>query len=167
MNSFWGNIFASKERTEGLRDLLRQIPLFTSLSDRDLAAVEHILHERQYQPHEEIFRQGEPGVAMYIIHSGSVIIRLDQTGQILAELNSGEFFGELALLDDSPRSATAVAKTTATIFAFSQPDLFVIIERNPRLGVKITTTLAKIIGERLKHTNAQLQSKSHVPERKG
>ncbi|OPX34594.1 hypothetical protein B1H10_03275, partial [candidate division KSB1 bacterium 4484_188] len=66
-------------------------------------------------------------------------------------------FGELALLDDSPRSASAVAKTDCKMLGFFQPDLFGVIERNPRLGIKIVLRLAKIIGERLKAANIENQ----------
>ena len=71
-------------------------------------------------------------------------------------MHDGDFFGELALLDDAPRSASAAAVTPCVMFGFAQPDLFGIIERNPHLGVKIVTMLAKIIGERLRATNEQL-----------
>ena len=157
MDSFWGNIFARKDDGGGLKGLLQRIPIFAALTEREISVVERILHEREYMPGEEVFREGEPGIAMYIIQSGSVVIRLDATKQVLAELGPGEFFGELALLDDAPRSAPAVAKDNAKIFAFAQPDLFGIIERNPHLGVTIVSTLAKIIGERLKYTNDQLR----------
>jgi len=156
MNHFWGT---TKKRKSGdeVRELLRGIPLFEQLTDRELSGIERILHERMYAPGEEIFRKGEPGVAMYIIGSGSVTIRVGKSGKPLAELEGGEFFGELALLDESPRSASAVAKTESKVFAFSQPDLFSLIERDHHLGIKVIVALARIIGDRLKRTNDQLQ----------
>jgi CRP-like cAMP-binding protein len=161
MDSFWGNIFKKNGEPEGVHALLRKVMLFTNLSDRELALVERLLHQRNYKPGEEIFREGEPGVSMYIIEKGTVIITVGSPQEkTLAELHDGEFFGELALLDESPRSASAIAKTECSIVGFGQPDLFGIIERNPRLGVKIVETLARIIGERLKKTNEQLQSLS-------
>jgi len=155
MDFFWG--ISKKEKKEGgTRELLRCIPLFEQLTDRQLAAVERILHERLYAPGEEIFREGEPGVAVYFIQSGSVLIKMGRDKKVLAELHEGEFFGELALLDDSPRSASAIAGSESKIFAFSQPDLFAMIERNPRLGIQIVLSLARIIGDRLKRINEQL-----------
>jgi len=159
MNSFWGNIFAKKNSQNSVQELLRQVMLFANLSDKELALVERLLHQRTYAPNEEIFKEGEPGVSMYIIEKGTVAITVGaQHDKVLAELHDGEFFGELALLDDSPRFASAIATTECSIVGFGQPDLFGIIERNPRLGVKIVETLARIIGERLKKTNEQLQS---------
>jgi CRP/FNR family transcriptional regulator, cyclic AMP receptor protein len=138
--------------------LLKSIPIFSGLTKTELAAVERILHRREYQPEEVIFRQNEPGMGMYIITSGRVHIVSDPRSVIFAELGDGEFFGELALLDDAPRSATAVAKQPASILGFFQPDLFGLIERNPRLGIKIVLRLAGVIGARLRTKDMQLQA---------
>lgn len=159
MNHFWGTTRKKKSGDE-TKDLLRSIPLFEHLTDRELSGIQRILHERVYAAGEEIFREGEPGVAMYIIESGSVVIKVGKSGKVLAELTGGEFFGELALLDESPRSASAVAKAESKIFAFSQPDLFSLIERDHHLGIKVIVALARIIGDRLKRTNDQLQELS-------
>lgn len=155
MDFFWG-ISKKEKKTGEIKELLRGIPLFEQLTDRQLAVVERILHERLYTPGEEIFREGEPGVAVYFIQSGSVLIKLGRDKKVLAELHEGEFFGELALLDDSPRSASAIAGSESKIFAFSQPDLFAMIDRNPRLGIQIVLSLARIIGDRLKRINEQV-----------
>lgn len=140
------------------RDTLRSIPIFSELGRRELAAVERILHKREYQAGEVIFRQDEPGLGMYIIESGRVSIRSDDAVDKMTELGDGEFFGELPLLDGGSRSATAIAKTQCRIFGFFQPDLFGLIERDPRLGVKIVLSLAAIIGMRLRAANERVQS---------
>ena len=139
------------------RDTLRSIPIFSELSRRELAAVERILHKREYQAGEVIFRQDEPGLGMYIIESGHVSILSDDAVDKMTELGDGEFFGELPLLDGGSRSATALAKTPCRIFGFFQPDLFGLIERDPRLGVKIVLSLAAIIGMRLRAANERVQ----------
>ncbi|MFI5252023.1 MAG: cyclic nucleotide-binding domain-containing protein [Bacteroidota bacterium] len=157
MDNFWSNA-KKKDKVGGIKELLRNIPLFEQLTDRELTGIQRILHERRYKAGEEIFRQGEPGIAMYIIETGGVLIKVGGTDKVLAALHDGEFFGELALLDDSPRSASAVASAETKIFAFSQPDLFGVMERNPQLGLKIILALARIIGERLKRMNSQLQT---------
>ena len=114
------------------RDTLRSIPIFSELGRRELASVERILHKREYSAGEVIFRQDEPGLGMYIIETGRVSILTDDSHNSMTELGDGEFFGELPLLDGGSRSATAVAKTPCRIFGFFQPDLFALIERNPR-----------------------------------
>ncbi len=154
------SIFGLK-RQEGkrvtFRDTLRSIPIFSELGRRELASVERILHKREYSAGEVIFRQDEPGLGMYIIETGRVSILTDESHENMTELGDGEFFGELPLLDGGSRSATAVAKTACRIFGFFQPDLFALIERNPRLGVKIVLSLAAIIGMRLRAVNERVQ----------
>ncbi len=158
MKSLWQNIFGNKERKEeNILTILRRIPIFQDLSNREIRSIERILHRRTYQEGEVIFRQGDAGVGMYIIEKGVVSIVYEPTDQVLAELKEGEFFGELALLDESPRSATAIAVSDCKMLGFFQPDLFGLIERNPGLGVKIVLKLAQIIGERLKSANEEFQ----------
>ncbi|MEJ2634099.1 MAG: cyclic nucleotide-binding domain-containing protein [Calditrichia bacterium] len=158
MKSLWENIFRDKNQTEeSISAILKKIPIFQELKDKELEAVERILHRRFYKQEEIVFRQGDAGVGMYIIEKGRVKIRLEPAGQIVAHLKEGEFFGELALLDDSPRSATAIAESDCKMLGFFQPDLFGLIDRNPRLGVKIVSMLAKSIGDRLKAANEENQ----------
>ncbi|MGB5872168.1 MAG: cyclic nucleotide-binding domain-containing protein [Bacteroidota bacterium] len=161
MNGIRSRLFGRGRREKpgkGVQEILKGIPIFDGLTKRELTAVERILHERHYQTDEIIFRQEEPGMGMYIIESGSVGIVSEPGGVQFSELNVGDFFGELALLDEAPRSATAVAKTPCRVFGFFQPDLFSLIERDPRLGVKIVLRLAQIIGSRLRRANDQALS---------
>ena len=157
MNTLWGNIFRVRHKEENtLLKILQKVPIFEGLNNRELSQIERILHTREYRPEETIFHQGDPGLGMYIIESGSVDILSDPGKDILAELRDGDFFGELALLDEAPRTATAVAKSRCKMLCFFQPDLFDLLERNPHLGVKVLFRLARIIGERLRRTNEQL-----------
>ncbi len=156
MNSIWSYIFKSKEQQqEATLTVLRRLPIFNDLSRREVSSIERILHRRNYAPGENIFTQGVPGAGMYIILSGDVSIILEPSGKQIATLKEGEFFGEMALLDESPRSATAHATSPSTVLGFFQSDLFGLLERSPKLGSKIIIRLARIIGERLKHSNEQ------------
>jgi CRP/FNR family transcriptional regulator, cyclic AMP receptor protein len=134
-------------------NVLKNMPIFQDLSRREIAAVLRILHEREYQPEEVIFRENEPGLGMYIIETGQVAI-VSEAGKLqLSELGDGSFFGEISLLDAAPRSASAVAKSQCRIFGFFQPDLYGLIERNPALGIKIVLGLSRLVCERLRQTN--------------
>jgi CRP-like cAMP-binding protein len=155
MSTLWQNIFKSggkRDQGERVLAILKRIPVFEDLSRRELASVERILHRREYESDEVVFYQEDPGVGMYIVQEGSVAIVSEPSGQVLAQLGGGEFFGEMALLDDSPRSATAVCKAPSRLLVFFQADLFGLVEREPRLGVKIMTRLARVIAERLRRT---------------
>jgi CRP/FNR family transcriptional regulator, cyclic AMP receptor protein len=149
---------ANGAETHSIESILRKVPIFEDLSKRELASVERILHEREYQAEEIIFRENEPGMGMYIIHSGCVAI-ISEAGQLqLSEFSDGDFFGDVSLLDDAPRSATAVAKCPSRIFGFFQPDLFGLMARDPRLGLKIVFRLARLLAERLRKTNQHAQA---------
>ncbi|HNW59567.1 MAG TPA: cyclic nucleotide-binding domain-containing protein [bacterium] len=160
-----------EQNEEEISRLLKAMPIFTDLTRRELAAVARILHEREYQPEEVIFRENEPGMGMYILQTGRVAI-LSEAGNLqLAEFGDGSFFGEVALLDAAPRSATAVAKDKCRIFGFFQPDLYSLIERNPALGIKIVLGLSRLVCDRLRQTNqrtyainAALQQMRQTPQ---
>jgi CRP-like cAMP-binding protein len=152
VDSFWGNIFRSSDE-EPVYTLLRDIPLFDGLSTGELSDVKAILHRREYTPEEVLFRQGNPGVGMYIIREGTIDILDETTGDTLAELSDGDFFGEMALLNETPRSATAMARTESVLYGLFRPDLLGLVERDPALGVQILLRMSRVISERLVHTN--------------
>ncbi len=158
LGSLWANIFKKSGKGEkAVREVLRQMPMFKDLKNRELFQLERILHRRDYNVGETIFNQGDPGLGMYIIEEGVVDIVAGSERQQLAELKAGDFFGELALLDDTPRTAAALAKTPCRLLCFFQPDLFDLLERTPRSGIKILFNLARILGERLIRANESLQ----------
>ncbi|NIR48527.1 cyclic nucleotide-binding domain-containing protein [candidate division KSB1 bacterium] len=161
-DSLWRNIFSpNSSPKESVFNTLRKVPVFKGMNKSELKEFDKIIHRRKYKEDETIFWEGEPGVGMYIVQEGSVAIYKDtsqEEKEILAELTRGEFFGELALLDETPRSATAVATENSKVLGLFRPDLIDLIERKPRLGNKFLFQLAMLIGERLKHTNEELQA---------
>ncbi len=167
MSKFWENFFKIREKQKnGIESILLKIPVFQELTPRDLKTIQRILHQREYKQAEVIFAEGDIGLGMYIIENGIVQITCNNEHHILAELAEGDFFGELALLDDAPRSASAVAKTPATLLCFFKPELLDLIERNPKLGSKILFRLAWTIGERLKSTNEQVKELMCIAQKK-
>ena len=172
---FWSNIFRRRDREEtDVSEILQKIPIFQDLSRREIVKIESILHRRNWSADEAIVKEGDPGVGMYIIVSGEVQISQVGEGGVrlqLATLTSGDFFGEQALLDDSPRTASAYASETCRIIGFFRPDLLELIESNPRLGLKIVMRLSQMISVRLRHTNrllkeTRLREKQALDERK-
>jgi CRP-like cAMP-binding protein len=105
MTTLPGNDFAT--------DALRRCALFAQVSTEALEACARSLRVRRFRRNETIFHQGDPGDSLYIIESGAVKIVLPspegEEGAIIATLGRGDFFGELALLDGAPHSATTVA----------------------------------------------------------
>lgn len=159
----WSNLFHNWNSQESEKVLaLKEVPVFAGLSDKELDEIEKLTHERKYQAGEDVFKQFAPAEGMFIIISGSVEIYIENDGSknILAELSDRDFFGEIALLDDKPRSAGAVATTPSILLGFFKPDLLSLMERNPALSSKILTNLGTVLAERLRKTNELLAEKS-------
>jgi len=157
----WTAIFqhGGHDESIALMNFIGDSPLFSSLSKRELRNLTSILHHRTYQDGEAVFLKGQPGAAMFIINSGQVnVVDYDKDGRavVIATLNPGDFFGELALLDDSPRSASAVVTMPSVIYAISRADLERLLSSSPQIGMRVYHALAVIIGARLRNANAQL-----------
>ena len=157
MQSLWKSLIPGI-RSSSEDDLLSAIPLFEELSGRELDAVQRLLHRREYVAGESIFVQGEPGLGMYIIARGEVSIQSEPTGRELVALGDGDFFGEIALLNEVIRTATARARTDCTLLSLFQPDLLGLLDRNPRLGVKILVALSRLVGLRLVEVSDEVES---------
>jgi len=158
---FWGNLFRRRDQQEPeLFTVLRRVPIFQDLSRRQFDRIEGILHRRSYVAGEAIVREGDIGVGMYVILSGEVdIIQHGQEGAEtrLATFGSGDFFGDQVLLDESARTASAIAREPTKAVGFFRPDLLELIESSPRLGLKIVMRLSHMISVRLRHTNRLLK----------
>jgi len=157
----WGNIFKNKSgQNQNIRQFLKNTPLFAQLRKREFRDIEHLIHRRQYKSSEVVFWQGEPGVGMYIVQSGEVGIFQDYDTaeqKQLACLSQGDFFGEMALLEDDNRSATAVSLSESHLLGVFHPDLFDLFERKPELGIKVLVTLANMLAQRLRKASLELQ----------
>ncbi|MBN1307054.1 MAG: cyclic nucleotide-binding domain-containing protein [Chitinispirillaceae bacterium] len=140
--------------------LMKELPVFDTLTNGELVQIERVLHERHYAPGEVVFNEGEPGAGLYIIKKGEISIRKKIAGGNdlqLAVIPERSFFGELALLDEMPRSASAIVVTPAILYGFSKPDLEHLLERNQRLGIKIILNLSKLVSRRLVKSNENLE----------
>jgi CRP-like cAMP-binding protein len=159
-DGIWGNIFRHGPRKESLAEILQAVPLFRDLTTKELKALEQLVHIRNYQAGETVFAESEPGAGMYIIRSGRVDIMMKHRSDIpmlLAELEAGDFFGEMALLGDTSRSASAISRDKTELIGFFHPDLLEAISLHPMMGSKIMFGLAKTIADRLRYTNRQLR----------
>ena len=118
-------------------DALRRCALFAKVDDDTLDLCASTLRIRRYRKHETIFHQGDPGDSLYIIESGSVKIVLPspggEEGAIIATLGRGDFFGELALLDGAPDSATAVAIEPTESLVLRRDRFDELVENEPQL----------------------------------
>ncbi len=158
VNLLWAPLKKKGSPEKDIVDIIKHIPVFKNLNKLELILVAKILHRRTYHSNELVFKEHEAGNGMYIIQSGSIKItgtHGQDTEVIYAELHKGEFFGELALVDGSPRSATAKGNEDCTLLGFFKPDLLELIEKSPKTGSKILLNLSAVLGERLRKMNQQ------------
>ena len=144
---------------------LRALSLFASLTPRELKIVEGLLHERRFLKDEVVFDKGDEGQAIYIIIEGRVLIwpygKPVEGGPII-ELGPGSFFGDLALLDNSVRSAQARAAENTTVAVFFRADFMNLLETHGLIGSKISLQLARHIGRRLREAHISAASDQHL-----
>jgi CRP/FNR family transcriptional regulator, cyclic AMP receptor protein len=143
---------------------LKTVPFFDRLSKRQLKSIADIMFERTYETDESIFEEGQPGAALFLILDGKVAIEIyrETSTTRLAVLEKGAFFGEMALLDDTPRSANARALERTRTLALYRNDLTGLRHRHARTACQIYRSLATMIGDRLRATNELVQTKTPV-----
>jgi CRP/FNR family cyclic AMP-dependent transcriptional regulator len=140
---------------------LRQLGLFATLKPRELRVIDGFLHEREYLQGEVIFDEGEEGQALYVVLSGSVLIcrRKDSGIERIAEIPAGRLLGELALLDNVPRTAQARAAETCVLVALSRADFNGLLDTHAAIASKIALQLARDLGQKLVARYVTLESR--------
>lgn len=136
---------------------LKKLPLLAGLPDEVLEQLAAKVTEHRLEKDEVIFRQGDPGDAVYFIRLGWVkIILVDNNGHELTinQVGPGEIIGEMSLLDELPRSAGAIALTPAEILRLANNDFKAVIDKYPQLGMQF----ARNISERLRFNVMLLQN---------
>ncbi|MFZ5917004.1 MAG: patatin-like phospholipase family protein [Chloroflexota bacterium] len=124
---------------------LRRIPFFSELPDTELRAISEQLRRERYLKGQVIFSKGEEGDALYLIESGQVqvVAGTPEAEKILAYLGPGNFFGELALLLDEPRSATVRVVIDAEVWVLRKPDLETLLEDHPIIALQMSRELSR------------------------
>ncbi len=139
--------------------LLRSISLFEGLSDDDLRVLSESLNRRPFAAGVSIFEQGDSGDSMYIVESGDINIHLpgeDSQRISLKDIARGEYFGELSLFDDKPRSASALATKPSVLLELQRATLKEYLQRRPGAAMAILRTMS----ERLRETNTLLSERA-------
>lgn len=142
-------------------DSLADVPLFSGLAHADLELIAQRVRQRRYRGLEIIFHKDDPGVAFYMILSGRVKVHTenpDGSDVTIAILSSGEFFGELSLLDDEPRSADVSTLEPTEVLVLTRDDLLDCIHQAPRIAINLLATLAG----RVRRTNETVQALSSL-----
>jgi uncharacterized membrane protein len=127
--------------------LLTNVSLFEHLEESDREQLAGFIHERHLAAGETLFKTGEPGESLYVVRSGEVELFINDTaGQkiVLAIADAGELFGELALLDQGPRTATAVAVGETHLLALKRHDLLLLFQKSPAAALRVLAAMSRM-----------------------
>jgi len=137
------------------KEFLRSLDIFKDLRDRELGYLVQALHSRTYRPGEVVFQEGDIGRALFVLETGGVELTLPFGGEtrVLYQVQPGEFFGEMALLESLPRTATATATAKSHMHLLYKSKLDSLLSGEPRIGVTIMSHLARLLSSRLRRVN--------------
>ncbi|HYQ95173.1 MAG TPA: cyclic nucleotide-binding domain-containing protein [Burkholderiales bacterium] len=130
--------------------LIRNVPLFSLLRDTELMLLTQVLLRKPYPKNSTVVAAGDPADALYIVISGRLkVIMSDKEGRevILAILNQGDFFGEMGLIDQAPRSATVVAIDSCELLTMTRADFTKCLQKNFDLTMNVILGLVKRLRE--------------------
>ncbi len=125
---------------------LRRVPLFHQLSEAELERVARAAREKSYPKHSVILFEDDPGDALYVVLRGQVkVVLVGEEGRevILSILKAGDFFGEMALIDDQPRSAHVIATEESHLLVLRREDFRQCLEESPRIALGLLQALSR------------------------
>jgi CRP-like cAMP-binding protein len=139
------------------REVLRTVPIFSELSDQDIASLAHLALRKRYPKDTVVFFENEEGDFFFTITEGRIKVTIlgdDGREVILSVLGPGDFFGEMALLDNEPRSATAIAVEESELLSLHRSDFQSVLNDNR----SITNALIRVLSARLRRANHQIST---------
>jgi CRP/FNR family cyclic AMP-dependent transcriptional regulator len=144
-----------------MNELIRKIDFFSGLDDKILNKISDACIARQFTKNETIVRQGEMGLGLYIIARGRVKVDREQGGARtqVAELGAEQFFGDMALLDNKPRSATVTGIEDTECLLLTRDSFVKLMNKYPEIPIR----MAKVLAERLREANEKIVASAPPP----
>jgi len=139
------------------REVLRTVPIFSELSDEDITSLARLASRKRYPKDTVVFFENEEGDFFFTILEGRIKLTIlgdDGREVILSVLGPGDFFGEMALLDNEPRSATAIAVEESELLSLHRSDFQSVLNDNK----SITSALIRVLSARLRRANHQIST---------
>jgi serine/threonine protein phosphatase PrpC/CRP-like cAMP-binding protein len=140
-------------------DALKAMQMFRYLSYRELVRVANSTTVEEHAADAPVFAEGDPGESMYVVMSGAV--KLTKAGVTVAQLGKGQHFGEMALIDRSTRSLSAMATEDTMLVVVRRKDFYEIIKKEPELATKLLWSFVQVLGARLRKTTSDLSDALH------
>jgi CRP-like cAMP-binding protein len=138
-----GNMAAT---IEDITEFLAKVPLFKELSDRHLKRIAKRIRERDYAAGEVIVEQGQPGIGLYIMVRGEAVVKrkmIDGGEREMDRLHRTDFFGELSLLDEAPRTASVIAADEVKCLALLKLDFLEELDHEPEMAIEMLKEMAR------------------------
>jgi CRP/FNR family cyclic AMP-dependent transcriptional regulator len=136
-------------------EVLHKVPLFSDLNEGELARFAEVTREREYPKNSVILFEDDPGDALYIVSTGQVkVVLIGEDGRevILSVLGDGDFFGEMALIDDEPRSAHVIAMKDSQLLVLRRDDFQSQLREHPTIALK----LLRVLVQRLRRADEKI-----------
>lgn len=147
------------KRDASLATFLRSVPVFLDLRGSSLEILFQFLEERKWEVGEHICNEGEPGRTLYVIREGEVeVTRRSASGanQTIVKLGPGECFGEMALVELQPRSATVVVRKKAVTYSLTNPELWNLYKADNFAYVIILQNICRMLSRRLRKADSRI-----------
>jgi hypothetical protein len=122
-------------------DVIERVPLFANMSPRDTEGIAALFKERRFAPGETVTKEGTGGAAFFVIESGQATVSVG--GQQRATLSAGDYFGEIALIDEGARSATVTADSELVCYGLTYWEFRPLVQQNATIAWNLLQTLAR------------------------
>ncbi|HYL80138.1 MAG TPA: cyclic nucleotide-binding domain-containing protein [Candidatus Acidoferrum sp.] len=147
------------EATGAILDFLCAIPMFNGLKTSELKIIAEHMNCFEVDEGDVVFLEGERGDYVCYVAEGSLEVTKNSpagTRVVLTALSQGQSIGEMAVIDDAPRSATVIARTRARLLTLTRQDFDAILQQNPVIGISLLKGIARILSLNLRRTSGQL-----------
>ena len=122
-------------------DMLKKVPLFSGLDDKELKEVASSMRERKFRAGDTVTQEGAGGVGFFVVESGEADVNVG--GETKGSVGPGDYFGEIALINESPRTATLTARTDMICYGMTPWDFRPLVETNSTIAWKLLTAMAE------------------------
>ncbi len=151
--------FEERHRGRVIADVARRVRIFQGLGDWDIEKLRSICVEKRFPSGATLFSEADPGKSLFVVMEGEVAITADEAGQqVLAHVRPGEVFGELALVDGLPRSASATFTQDSRVLMMEASDFHQLTDRYPAIGKTVLLNICRTMSARLRAADEALET---------
>ena len=122
-------------------DALKKVPLFAGLDDKELQEIASSMRERRFRAGDTVTQEGAGGVGFFVVQDGEADVQVG--GEAKGSVGPGDYFGEIALINESPRTATLTARTDMLCYGMTPWDFRPLVETNSTIAWKLLTAMAE------------------------